>query len=72
MIFCDAELEGRGSGMCGKPAVQFILHHSHTIPGDSWATASCDAHVITGIILDSIHAQEMTEEEYVVYNVMRS
>jgi hypothetical protein len=60
--------------ICGKPAVQFLLHHSNTTEGVTWTSAHCQEHYIPeepppGIVwIDN--AQDLTEDEYHVAEIM--
>ncbi len=78
MIPCEKPLENFDplGHSCGQPSVQFILHHSNSVPGRVWTTACCEAHRICldpppgAMWVDD--PEEITEEEYVVVNVMES
>ncbi len=72
MIPCGALKLPLGIGHCGEPATSFLLHRSISSP-DPWATARCEQHhagVLRSPVL-FIHS-EITEEEYIVFNVMHS
>ncbi len=74
MISCTERSSAAGTEKCGQPAIQFILYFAHMahgiVPGVPFSSAFCEEHRI--IPYGARDLTIVTEEEYVVFNVMDS